>query len=869
MDDMRDRLSALDDIEMPDLWPRIEQRAAAAEIAAAAVASGPSAWRPLALLRFAFATTVVAVLGGFVVVTLLAGQADPSRSPMVGASSGPSVSSPDPSAPTRSAAPSPPAPTAVASEGQAAFTGMLEKLETTTRSGGIRTVLGDGAQHTFIPWNTPYDAAPAGAVRIVAGPTVGRDGSLWVVGQGQGRTAELIQVGRRRDTPLSRGLSGDLPELEAGSDGTLWLTGPYDLTSFDGRAWHDHGEEAIELASEILALDDGSVWVTGFSDEPFAGSTDPTEGAIGFLDADGLVDRRGELRPLLGVDPSRMHARELTPGPNGTFLALVDIVDAMGSERLSTELVRHIAGDWEHLPSPLDDASARLLRLAADPSGSFWAYYASDPSDAEGIALVHVTAEATTVYTGADDGVPTMRGSDGPDRDPDALQVGPDGIVWMATEDGRLASFDGLEWSAHDLRELDRFAIGPDGTVIALDRQGSLMIIRSDERGLSATDAAADDVSGEVVTVEVEPGVHRVVSDGLRDLAFGGRSPESDTVHASTISVGPGGDVWIIGREQYFPLGRRGQRWASRSPYTDREPSRNASDATTRYLPRPFEPDRSDDIEVGADGTLWFAVSGSPWAHQSSASDSYGEIHGLWHYDGERWRQMGPDADVRGVEVQADGTVWAAWDDSQSRSTTVRRYDGETWRDVGQPIPWQSSETARSRLRVTADGDAVVHVEQPYHLDGERWVAMGSATDPALEVIGAVGIDEDQGRLRLSHWAGGSWQLMADTEVPRDGNARLRPFHALGADGSVWMPLEGERRCGGLGRFDGEDWQRFLDGVCVVSLDIAPDGTVWLLGSRIEWNRNGNEMQRVRQLEAFFIAPDGAEASLLQEPALP
>ena len=68
----------------------------------------------------------------------------------------------------------------------------------------------------------------------------------------------------------------------------------------------------------------------------------------------------------------------------------------------------------------------------------------------------------------------------------------------------------------------------------------------------------------------------------------------------------------------------------------------------------------------------------------------------------------------------------------------------------------------------------------------------------------------------------------------------------VAADGSLWVPsrlgeigivLElviGNRIvCGdgidGVARFDGETWSRFLQGRCVEGMDIAPDGSVWLL----------------------------------------
>ena len=68
-------------------------------------------------------------------------------------------------------------------------------------------------------------------------------------------------------------------------------------------------------------------------------------------------------------------------------------------------------------------------------------------------------------------------------------------------------------------------------------------------------------------------------------------------------------------------------------------------------------------------------------------------------------------------------------------------------------------------------------------------------------------------------------------------------------DGSLWVThqlgvldhdpdLGGGRRVvcdqgiDGVVRFDGVTWSRFLEGRCVEAMDIAPDGSVWLLASR-------------------------------------
>lgn len=58
-------------------------------------------------------------------------------------------------------------------------------------------------------------------------------------------------------------------------------------------------------------------------------------------------------------------------------------------------------------------------------------------------------------------------------------------------------------------------------------------------------------------------------------------------------------------------------------------------------------------------------------------------------------------------------------------------------------------------------------------------------------------------------------------------------------DGSAWVNATiaaacgatgtGVRSCDGVARFDGETWQPFLGGSCIADLDLAPDGSVWVV----------------------------------------
>lgn len=58
-------------------------------------------------------------------------------------------------------------------------------------------------------------------------------------------------------------------------------------------------------------------------------------------------------------------------------------------------------------------------------------------------------------------------------------------------------------------------------------------------------------------------------------------------------------------------------------------------------------------------------------------------------------------------------------------------------------------------------------------------------------------------------------------EGPRDVNAI-----AAGPDGTVWAAAES-----GLWRFDAGGWKNVVAGVVLYDVDVASDGTVWLVGT--------------------------------------
>ena len=118
------------------------------------------------------------------------------------------------------------------------------------------------------------------------------------------------------------------------------------------------------------------------------------------------------------------------------------------------------------------------------------------------------------------------------------------------------------------------------------------------------TTTRTDLLPGEdLVTEEVEPGVLRVVNDGIRDLA----RPVPDYDYATwgfRVVAGLDGSVWMLG-----PEGRSRARFHGATAPPEQGDFFRLGYADTFSLIEGGAPDAFEDVEVGPDGTIW--ASGS------------------------------------------------------------------------------------------------------------------------------------------------------------------------------------------------------------------------------------------------------------------
>jgi hypothetical protein len=364
---------------------------------------------------------------------------------------------------------------------------------------------------------------------------------------------------------------------------------------------------------------------------------------------------------------------------------------------------------------------------------------------------------------------------------------------------------------------------------------------------VEADDTTLDLLPGvDLVTEEVEPGVYRVVSDGVREISV---LPAEDPRYLggildTNIAAGPDGSVWLFGIDGFFRLGAEvAHEW-------DEEPWNYANLG-------------SADIEVGPDGKLWLHHWTLGRVPPPDVTDG-----GIWSFDGQTWtaqRERKKDEQLHGVEVQPDGTVWTFWSTGSTvgknkpkpRATAARlgtdgwqnlpgrvrddhgeiivadRPGGELWLLSGGRLHrhdgsgWVVERTPKAGGEVRAAVGA----------DGTLWVRLRPECGPGTRGNSSCGGPSDI----LARYDGAAWEVFR----PKDGVPRMG-YHYLGSehffdvapDRSIWFNPIGDyegggSECDGIANYDGQGLRRYLRDHCIVAMDMAPDGTVWLRATQL------------------------------------
>jgi hypothetical protein len=354
----------------------------------------------------------------------------------------------------------------------------------------------------------------------------------------------------------------------------------------------------------------------------------------------------------------------------------------------------------------------------------------------------------------------------------------------------------------------------------------------ADRAPAAATDSPApmttEKLLSTAVTEEVEPGVVRVIDDGIRDLAA------ADTIR---LVSGRDGSIWLLSGDHFLRVG---------------------ADGTSEWPVGLTE--TASEFEVAPDGTIWIVGAGEDG------------VSTIWSFDDARWTRHGPTSDTRAIEIADDGTVWAFWQDQGSETVSLGHLAGGERQPIGE---WHEGRVHGGHLYLSGSDDVWV-AGAPAHREGKpelyRLVDGTLQQEYAATVVAAdvgadgtawfVSLDELIRLDRTTEEAEPeSWALPGSMTAEWGSMSRwtFLPGDAFRAapDGSIWFALRAdsgppvpEVHCAGIAGFDGTTWLGpFLQDRCVESIELAADGSVWLLARDAEGS--GEDL-----VDLFVVTPE-------------
>lgn len=365
----------------------------------------------------------------------------------------------------------------------------------------------------------------------------------------------------------------------------------------------------------------------------------------------------------------------------------------------------------------------------------------------------------------------------------------------------------------------------------------------------------------ELVTEQVEPGVFRVVSDGVRELSrpvelddFYGWAPpghlyRENALYGSDITANQDG-VWLRRPEAIMRLGATEPVWTP-----------DAKSTTPSFA-------------VAPDGTLYrsgeqLILEEGEWAKMDLAV-----------------RKLGL-RDVDRVRFAPDGSLWVLGNNgkkSAEREQRLARRDASGWSRIATPPntpKWRQEQRKRESLgrrrrqppridhwAITPDGTLyVTRGRDVQRFAGEGWETLERS---GVDVQG-IHIGPDGAVWVASRPGGGEWSDRQVVRVDAEGMPAIdiewHPFfessQGAGAGGAFWYAPNGDPMaaggCGGITRVDGTTEATFLEGMCIYDIAIGPNGGVWLEAGT--WDGNYWIPDAIGPVETFVITVDAEAAT--------
>jgi len=416
-------------------------------------------------------------------------------------------------------------------------------------------------------------------------------------------------------------------------------------------------------------------------------------------------------------------------------------------------------------------------------------------------------------------------------------------------EIGSLPRFDAMEivrtttttspkWRFQSMFSATKFVVA--GVIVALFGGFLLMGVLTTQQGDDVVPAAVtaspspetDLLPGvDLVTEEVEPGVERILSDGIRDLSVVGVGRERGRGAPDGLAIAPDGAVWLdrgstlvkLGDPNSFP--RPSTHWPDLKVSPDGTLWARTGESSIGRLEgegwsEMARLDSSMDSDAwwdfAPDGTVWTGRSGarvarlgaSGWQDHPIDLDSFAlELRQLMEDHGASPFTVGRGPYFEDLRVDTNGDVWAALsvNDEAFAPMVLLRYDGETWSLV-DPVGVGGYYTV-DLLDVGSDGTMWVHLQ----------AGRNARNEPEQHYLARLADDR--------------WTVFSEEDGVGELVLRAENHGLLRVDssGAVWTERLG--RSSAVRVFDGKTWRQYLDSHEVIDLEVAPDGKVWVLAS--------------------------------------